>query len=288
MTEAGYPRMRTTGMAPLVAVALLSVLSVALGVRPAAGQFLGLGEGAGDEPIEVEASESLEWLQDEQLYVARGDAVLIQGEDRIEADVITARYEEGEGGEQQIVRVTLEGGVRIVSGDNEVLGGRGVYDMAAGTFILTGDNLQLSTPTETVTARDSLEYFEAENLAVARGAARVIAGTDRLDGDVIAARFGGGEDGGGAGGGPADRGLRQVTATGNVVLVTETDTVIGDEVTYDAVAEVAVVRGNVRIGQGDSVLNGDVAEIDLASGISRLRTEGGRVRALLTQPPGAE
>jgi len=226
----------------------------------------------------VEASESLEWLQDEQLYVARGDAVLIQGEDRVEADVITARYEETADGDQRIIRVTMDGNVRITSGENEVVGGRGVYNLDAGTFVLTGGDLRLSTPTQTVTAQESLEYFEADQLAVARGAARVVSGTDRVDADVIAARF--------AETAAGQTEVSRVTATGNVVLVTETDTVLGDEATYDTVAQSAVVRGNVRIGQGDSVLNGDVSEIDWASGVSRLRSEGGgggRVRALIVQ-----
>lgn len=239
---------------------------------PATAQGLGLG--GSNDPIEVEADDSLEWLSDRNAYVARGNAVLTQGGDSVRAAVITANYREVPGGEQEIFRLTAEGNVVISSGDNQATGDLAVYEVDSGRFVLTGSEVTLITPTETVTATESLEYYEADQLAVARGDAVVVSGTDRLSADAVAARFQDSPSGDGME-------LAAMTAEGNVVLVTEADVVHGDRGTWDANLETATVEGNVRLNRGETILNGDKAEIDLATGVSRLQSTGGRVRGLL-------
>ena len=61
-------------------------------------------------------------------------------------------------------------------------------DVAKGILILTGGT-RLETETDRITARDSLEYWEKQNLAVARGNAIAIRGENRLRADVLTAHF---------------------------------------------------------------------------------------------------
>ena len=78
--------------------------------------------------------------------------------------------------------------------------------------------------------------------------------------------------------------LSTVTATDQVVLKTENETLYGDRAVYDAQKRIIIVTGNVRIEQDQNILTGTRAEFDLNTNISRLSSDGtqqgGRVRAV--------
>ena len=246
-------------------------------VMPAAAQGLPFAAGGeGGEPIEVEAVDSLEWHSELQIYVARGNAVMRQGDTEVRAALLTAHYRELEEGGNEIYRLIAEGGVEIEGPTQFVSGDRAEYDVDGGIFVITGSELALVTETEIVTARDSLEYYEADEIAVARGDAKVVRDTDQIEADVLVAEFAAGPDG--------SNELSVVNAIGNVLITTETDVASGDEAVYNVADELATLSGTVRLTSQDSQLNGDYAEVDLATGISRLVAlpgAEGRVRALL-------
>ena len=56
--------------------------------------FIGM---ANDTPIEVSADNELIWNRSNNTFVAKGNAVILQGEDTIKADVITANYKDDNG-----------------------------------------------------------------------------------------------------------------------------------------------------------------------------------------------
>ena len=224
----------------------------------------------------MEADGSLEWHEDLRLYVARGNAVLRQGEAELRAETITAHYREQAEGGTEIFRLIAEGGVLVADETQSVEGDRLEYDLDSDTVIVTGGDLRLETGTETVTADESLEYYQSEQVAVARGNARVVSGTDTVDADVLVAEFADGPDG--------SQALSVLNALGRVLIVTERDVASGDEAVYNVAEQLATLSGSVRLTSGDSQLNGDYAGIDLATGISRLLAlpgAEGRVRALL-------
>jgi len=81
-------------------------------------------------------------------------------------------------GQRGVYNVDL--GVLTMSGDvhmsspqknTNVYGDEAVYDTNQAVMVLTGRNLRLESPQSKITARDSLEYYEQKNAAVARGAA---------------------------------------------------------------------------------------------------------------------
>ncbi len=266
--------MTATGLGRALGLTLALAVAGWAGSVPAQG-LLAPGDG-GDEPIEVEADGALEWYEDLQLYVARGNALLRQGTAELSAQTITAHYRELPDGGNQVFRLVAEGGVRVVDGDQSVEGDRLEYDVDSETVIVTGGDLRLETATDTVTADDSLEYYQADQLAVARGNARAVQGTDMVEADVLVAEFAEGPEGGQA--------LSRVNAVGDVLIVTESDIASGDEAVYNVADQLATLSGSVRLTSGGSQLTGDYAEIDLETGISRLvalpETQG-RVRALL-------
>ena len=68
-------------------------------------------------------------------------------------------------------------------------GERGVYNVTGGHMILTGGDLRLTTPQDVITATDSLEYYELERRAVARGKARATRGDRLIRAEVLQAFF---------------------------------------------------------------------------------------------------
>ena len=247
-----------TGARPFVALALLWPL--VLGV-PAAAQGL-KGLQSGDQPLEINAQEGIEWRRNEQLYIARGNAEAIRGELTVYADVMTAHYGETEAGGTDIDRIDLEGNVRIVSPTETIYGDRGVYDVPNGVLVLVGDDLRLVGETDTITARDSLEYWEQKNMAVARGDAVAVREGKRIQADVLSAHFT--PDAG------DDLVLTRIDAFGNVRIVTATDFARGERGVYYVDREFATLSGAVKITREDNQMNGEYAEIDMKTGISRL------------------
>lgn len=228
-----------------------------------------------DQPLEITAEQTLEWHRDIKQYIARGNVIVAQGAVQIMADTITADYRETESSAFEIYRLTADGNVRIVSQGNTATGQKAVYDVDRGVAVMTGNNLNLTSPDQTVTARDSFEYRVAEGLLKAIGKAHVKRETNTLDADTVSAVFT--EDAKGT------RQLNRLNADGNVVITTPTETLTGANGVYDAATNVAAITGDVKIRRGPNILEGERAEVNLTTNVSTMQgssAPGGRVRGV--------
>jgi lipopolysaccharide export system protein LptA len=269
--------------------------------QPAAAQSLGGLATGSDEPLEIFADDGIEWLRDEKKYVARGNALARQGDTSVSGDVLTAFYRDSaeaaegqeaeaaggqDGGGRQdtgdIYRIVAEGDVVIASPDQTAYAERAVYFVDEGVAVLRGGNLKLVTQEETITARDSLEYWEdyqGTPVAVARGDATVVTPERRLEADELVATLQPDEAG--------QNEIVQVDAFGDVEISSPEEYARGDRAVYYVKEEVAILAGDVRITQGETQLNGQRAEVNLATGVSRLLpTLGGRVQGILAPREG--
>jgi len=234
--------------------------------------------------IDISADESLEWYQDTRLYVARGKAKAIHGDMTIEADLLTAHQRETNKDSPQdktnatsgnIDRMTADGNVYMHDSKQQVYGQKAVYDTDQKLIKITGSNLKYATDKDVITAKDSLEYYQEKKIAVARGRAMGEHQGSRVEADTLTAEFGD------TAGGQME--MKRLYAKGNVIIVTKDSGVSrGDQAVYDVQKNMAVLTSNVRITRGQTQLAGDKAEVDFATGQSRLLNNGsGRVRALL-------
>lgn len=250
----------------------LAALFWLLAPATAGAQSLGFSRG-GDGPIQIEADDGIEWQRANQLYVARGNARARQGDVTVEGDELIAFYRPNAAGENEIFRIDANGNVRIFSANEVARSDKAVYDIDEGVLVMTGDNIRLDTAEDTITARDSLEYHETQQLAVARGDALAIRGDRRVRADVLTAHFGDGTQ---------QASMERIDAVGNVLVSTPTDIVRAEKGDYDPARGIATVTGNVKITRGDTQLNGERAEVNLETGESRLLSSpsGERVRGL--------
>lgn len=237
-------------------------------------------------PVEITAENGIEWRRGARLYIARGNASATRGDSTVFADVLTAHYRDGPNGETDIYRVDAEGNVRIELPGRTAYGDRGTYDVDRGLLLLLGDDLRFEGAADYVTARDSLEYWDGRDIAVARGDAVAINGENELRGDVLTAYFrraAGGE-----------RVLNTAAADGNVAVTAPDVFARGDSGVYYVKEQLATLTGDVKITRGGNQLNGAYAEVNLDSGVSRMfgaapeQPGDSRVRGLLVPGSGSE
>lgn len=274
---------------------------------PASAQTINMGGSGSGQPIEITARDGIEWDRDAQRYVANGDAAARQDGTTVFADRLIAWYRQAATGGTEIFRYEALGNVRIASETQTVYGDRGIYDVDSQTMVVTGRQLRLVTPSDTLTARDTLEYHGARDVAVARGNAMIVSGTRRMTADVMTAYFGpanqparpqaqqrnqrnqrGNQTPAQPAANSADnQRLKRVESFGNVHVSTPTEIARGDRGVYNMETSIAQLAGNVRLTRGDNQLAGDFAEVNNNTGISRLLSRpvaesggDGRVRGL--------
>src|SRR5215469_12188306 len=116
------------------------------------------------------AAQGIEWEQAAQVYIARGNATAKRGTTDVDGDTLTAHYRPSKaaGGETEIYRLNADGHVTIKSETQTVVGDQAVWDVDQQMGIVTGKALKLTTTTDVVTARDSLEWYDQKQVAVAR------------------------------------------------------------------------------------------------------------------------
>jgi lipopolysaccharide export system protein LptA len=243
----------------------------------------GLDISKSSAPIEIEADEGIEWRRNEKVYIARGNARAARGDLQVNADVLSAYYRETAKGGSDIYRVTAEGNVTLISSNDKIWGDRAVYDLDQGSLIVTGQKLRAQTKKQTLTARDSLEYWEKQLAMVARGDAEVVEGDRRVKADLMTGYLRKGADG--------KTELYQVEATGHVRIWRGQDYAQAATAVYNLDSDVATLDGSVKITRGENQLNGDHAEFDLKTGISRILSQpgtGSRVHTLIFPNQGTK
>lgn len=235
-------------------------------------QAIGLPGQSQELPIEINADEGIEWQRDAGAYIARGNARAVQGDVAIHAGTLIAYYRQGAKGSTEIWRIDAETNVRIVGPNQTAFGDKAVYDVIQGVLVLTGGT-RLVTPQDRITARDSLEYWEKRALAVARGNAVAVRGEKRLRADVLTASFKRGKDG--------KSRVDRIEAFDNVRISSPTEIVRANRGVYNVSTGIVILKGGVKITRGQDQLNGEAAEVNLNTGVSRMLSSGrGPVRGV--------
>jgi lipopolysaccharide export system protein LptA len=282
------------GGRPPALLLLLMLLALALSpaISPARAQGLGLASPGDRRPLDIEADKGIEWRQNDNVYIARGNARATRGTATLYADTLIAHYRSTApdrprnadtgaiSGPTEVYRVEADGNVRLVNETQSVYGSHAVYDIDSTTAVFTGKNLKLVTPRDTVTARDSLEWYDSKNLGVARGDALAIReDAKRLAGDVLVAQVIR----------PPNEAARinRIDAQGHVTVTTLTDIAQGASGVYNVDTGIATLMGGVTITRGENQLRGQYAVVDLNNNVSRILSALPGDGAAVTTAPGS-
>lgn len=284
-------------------------IMAALTLFGSAAQAQGIDLSSGG-PVEVTAKGTFEVHDAAQEVVAEGEARAVRGATTVLADRLVARYRKRSAtagaapqasAGNEVYRLEAHGHVRIVTPSDEAVGDDAIYDLDQAILVITGKSLRLTTPTSVMTARDSLEYWSQQHMAVGRGNAVVVTSdARRVSADVMVAYTdpstkpaSTGKAKAGSDADSAGR-LKRVDAFGNVEVRTASDVVRGDNGLYLPETGQGRVVGHVRITRADNQLNGPAADFDMKTGVARIVAQpGGRVEGLLVPnstkadtPPG--
>ncbi len=312
----------------MMRLALLAAFAVGAALAPPArAQGIDMTKGG---PVEVTSDNGMEWRQQEQQIIATGNAKAVRGNVTVTADRLVAYYRRkatagqpgaaapaqppaaspsaagapaaspADTGDNEIYRLEADGNVHIFTPTDNAFGDKAVYDIDQAVLVMTGHNLHIITPQQTMSARDTLEYWSQKHMAVGRGDALVVTNDGRqVRADTLvgytsdpnappgqapvqkvaaqqAAKPGGDPAADGAGK------LQRVDAFGHVEVRTATEIAHADKGVYIPDTQIARLAGNVHITRGENQLNGDEAVINLRTGVSTIsRTPGNRVEGLV-------
>ena len=238
-----------------------------------------------NEPVEITAGQTLEWHRAKKQYIARGDVLAKQGTTEIRGALLTADYNEGKGGSTDITKLTAETNVTITDQQSTAYGDKAIYDTQTGYAVLTRQNLKIVSPEQTITATERMEYWTEKREAAAVGNAKVVRPTDTITANTLKAFF---TDDPATGKTKVSR----MEGHGNVVIITKEETLRGDKGVYNGTNNTAEITGHVRIERGPNVLEGERAEVNLTTNISKMfggptsPTGDSRVRGIFY--PGSE
>jgi lipopolysaccharide export system protein LptA len=277
--------MSSAGRSGVAVVALAAGLALA---TPARAQNFGLGLTTQDnnKPISIEADQGIEWQQNNHVYIARGHAKATRGQATVFGDVLMAYYRPVApgagtsgapstakpaggandpigGNSTEIYRLEAIGNVRIATETQTIYGDRAVYDVDRTLLVVTGKHLRLETPRDTLTARDSLEWYDDKQLAVARGDALAVRDGKHLKGDVLTATVTRSADG-------SSSHISRIDAQGNVLVSSQDQIARGDAGVYNVDTGIATLTGRVTLTRADNELRGQYAVVDLNNNVSRL------------------
>jgi lipopolysaccharide export system protein LptA len=292
---------------------ILVPLLAASAFAPAHGQNLDLGgaPGATPTPVNITASGGISWSQDAQTVTANGNAKAVRGDVTVTADQLVAHYKKApptpgaaapapsgvpadslEQGGGQLTELDAIGNVHIYTATQNAWGDKAVYSLGAKVLVLTGKNLKLTTPTDTITAKDSVEYYTDAHKAIARGDALIVASDGRsIAADVITGYLSNTPASGAAS--ASDSGLnagslQKVEAVGHVVIQTTSDTATGDRGVYLPPTGQARLGGNVHIIHGPNELAGSDALVNMKTGVATLlAAPGGQVSGVILPNSGS-
>jgi lipopolysaccharide export system protein LptA len=271
----------TTNVARLSSIALCCALLFGVAHRAdaqdqsAGATDNGFALGGGSEPIEISADDGIEWDRDGKTYTARGNAVASQGNSEIHAQTLVASYATNS---NDIDHVVADGAVKIINPNQIAYGDHADYDRTRKLLVMTGGALRIEGTAQTVTARDAFEYWQDQDVLVAKGGV-VIAKSNgtTIHSDRATSYFR-------KNAGTGKREVFQVKAEGHVRIDTGKEIVTCERAVYDPTTQIAILTGNVVLTQGRSEFKGARAELDMNKGISKLLPAPGQRVHTTIQP----
>ena len=242
---------------------------------------LDLASGSKDMPIEITADNGIEWEKNKEILIASGNAKASRGGITVLAEVLRAYYRKKTTGGTDLYRLDAAGGVKIFSDTESIEGQTAVLDFEQAILKVDGKKVIYKAGPDTITANQQMEYWERQKMAVARGNAVAVHKGKTLRADVLKALLRKNKTGRSE--------VYIIEAFNNVLIISDKDRLRSDSAIYKLDTGIVTLKENVSIIRENSILNGDLAEINFKTGISKLltvdsvgsRKERKRVRGLI-------
>ena len=222
----------------------------------------------------VKAEKSLEWNQKEAFYHAIGNAEALQGKQEIRAESLKAFYD-AQTADRTITRIIADGNVSFTDKSHFGRGNKLDYDATSMTYLLNGPGAVISGPDGSGTAEQKIIFKRVQQIVqLIKGAEIQLKDGRHLSGQEIVIYL---DD--------ADN-VSRIKASGNVTIIQANgSTATANKADYSRIGDSALLIGNVVVKDGETELAGSRAEVDFATGISKMLSDeaGGRVSGRFTR-----
>ena len=225
---------------------------------------LDLASGSKDMPIEIIADRGIEWKKNKEILIASGNAIASRDGIKVLAEVLRAYYRKKDGGGTDLYRLEAVGGVKIYSDTDSISGQSAVLDFEQAILKVDGNKVVYKTGSDKIAATQQMEYWERQNMAIARGNAVAIHKGRTVRADVLKAILRKKKNGSSE--------VYIIEAFKNVKIISGKDHLRSDKAVYKIDPGIASLTKYVSITRGDNILTGDRAEINLNTGVSKLLT----------------
>ena len=215
-------------------------------------------------PVELTADGGLEWDRNKLTLTALKKAVVSRDDLSLAADKIIAYYKEN-GKDIDVYKVRAQGRVLITSPNQTIRADAAEFLLPDALIVLTGNPVTLRAGDEKMTAQ-VLKYWKDDNIAEAERQVVATKGDRRLEADSVKAFFSQKND---------KFDIDRFEAYDNVTITNNEEKVTGDFGMYNVRKETATLRGNVKISQGENYIVGEVVDVNMKTGVSRLQTPEG-------------
>jgi lipopolysaccharide export system protein LptA len=248
---------------------IVCFISLLLSPTLCQGQILDrLGDKKDDAPIIIDAEQSVVCDEPAHKCTATGLAKAQKGTSILYGDVLTVYFTEGK--KRDVTAITADGHVRMETPTEKAYGEHANYDVGLDRVLMTGGNLKVVTPKETLTAKDSIEYWHTKHQAVARGKAiaRFNEKKQLVQADTLIAYFKPAKKEGAAA--KEKEQIDRVEATGNVLASGPNGIVTADRGTYFGTTELIEVFDNVKLTQGGNAIQGGYGRANLKTNVAEI------------------
>ena len=222
----------------------------------------------------VNAEDSLEWNQKEAFYHAMGNAEALQSKQEIRAESLKAFYDPRTV-DRKITRIIADGNVSFADENHKGSAKKLDYDATNLTYLLNGPGAVISGPDGLGKAEQTIVFKRAVQIVeLIKNAEIQLKDGRHLSGQEIIIYLDN-----------ADNILR-ITATGNVTIIQANGSMAtANKADYNRASDSALLTGNVTVKDGETELAGGRAEVDFATGISKMLSNksGGRVSGRFTR-----
>ncbi len=223
--------------------------------------------------ITITAEKQVEVYQNEKKAVAIGNATAVRPDMTIKGDRLTAYFakEKTTSGEEKnsITQMTGDGNVSLHLEKADAYGERMEYYVKEDYMVIKGKNSRIKNEKATVYADESITYYPGQNKAVAKGNVVANNGENKIYADTMETYFKKDAKG--------KQELERVEIPQNPKIVTKDGDVTAKTGIYYPGTGMVYLYENVVINQNGNILNGDKAETNLNTGISKVLSGTERV-----------
>lgn len=215
-----------------------------------------------NQEVVLTSEGGLEWDSNKKTLTADTKALVVRGDTALGADKVVAYYNDVDG-KQDIFRVKAFGNVMITTDKQVVYADTATYEIADSIVVLKGNPVKLIAGDERMTAK-VVELWQNKGIAIAKNNVVAQKNSRKLEADTVRAYF--------VKNAKNATEIEHFEAENNVVISTEREKVQGNTGIYWVQKETATLEGDVKISQGNNFIMGEVADINMKTGVSRLQT----------------